>query len=128
MTETGVRLDKWLWAARFFKTRSLAAAAIDGGKVQVNGSRVKRGKPVRVGDRIRIRKGSYESTIAVVELSEHRRSAAEAAVLYSESVESLATRKRLQEQHRAAAAAFKPTKGRPTKKDRRQISEFRGKD
>ena len=128
MTETGVRLDKWLWAARFFKTRSLAADAIDGGKVQVNGSRVKRGKPVRVGDRIRIRKGPYESMIAVVELSEHRRSAAEAAVLYSESIESLAARKRLQEQHRAATAAFKPTKGRPTKKDRRQISEFRGKD
>ena len=128
MTETTVRLDKWLWAARFFKTRSLAADAIDGGKVQVNGSRVKRGKPVHIGDRIRIRKGPYESMIEVVALSESRRSASEAATLYHESVESLAARKRMQEQHRDAAAAFKPTKGRPTKKDRRKISRLRGED
>ena len=123
-----IRLDKWLWAARFYKTRSLAAEAIDGGKVQVNGSRVKRGKLLHVGDMVRLRKGPYESMVQVVQLSEHRRGAAEAAALYRESEESVAARKRLVEQHRAAAAAFKPSKGRPTKRDRRRIAEFKGKD
>jgi len=122
------RLDKWLWAARFYKTRSAAADAIDGGKVQVNGSRVKRGRPLQIGDRIRIRKVPYESIIEVVQLSEHRGSAMDAAGLYRETADSIAARKVLAEQHRVAAAISKPTKGRPTKRDRRRISRLKGTD
>ena len=123
-----VRLDKWLWAARFFKTRSLAADAIDGGKVQLNGTRVKRGKPVKEGDQIRIRRGAYEFLITVRRLSEHRRSASDAATLYEESSESLAARQRLQEQHKLANVGFDPPKGRPTKRDRRTLDRLkRGK-
>ena len=123
-----VRLDKWLWAARFFKTRSLAAEAIDGGKVQLNGTRVKRGKQVKEGDQIRIRRGAYEFSITVRRLSEHRRSAAEASTLYEESAESLAARQHLQEQHKLANVGFDPPKGRPTKRDRRKLDRLkRGK-
>jgi len=121
-----LRLDKWLWAARFYKTRSIAASAIDGGKVQVNGTRVKRGKPIQVGDRIRIRKGPYESLIEVVRLSEHRRSAVEAADLYRETPESIAARKLRAEQQRAADATIQRSKGRPTKRDRRDIIRLKG--
>ena len=87
MTEipTKVRLDKWLWAARFYKTRSLAAEAIDGGKVQVNGDRAKRSKMVEIGDQIRVRNGPYEYQIHVRELSERRGSASIAATLYEET-------------------------------------------
>ena len=79
--DTRFRLDKWLWAARFYKTRSLAAEAIAGGKVQVNGDRVKRAKPLQPGDEIRIRQGPYEHLIVVRELSERRGPASEAAGL-----------------------------------------------
>src|SRR5687768_2559272 len=83
-TEDRTRLDKWLWAARFYKTRTLAAEAISGGKVQVNGERVKRAKPLQVGDEIRIRQGPYEHRVVVRELSNHRGPAAQAALLYEE--------------------------------------------
>ena len=87
-----VRLDKWLWAARFYKTRSLASEAIEGGKVQVNGDRAKRARPVQLGDEIRVRQGPYEYHVVVRELSERRGPAAEAAELYEERPESRSAR------------------------------------
>jgi ribosome-associated heat shock protein Hsp15 len=123
-----VRLDKWLWAARFYKTRALAAAAIAGGKVQVNGDRVKRAKPLQAGDEIRIRQGPFEHLILVRALSERRGPASQAAMLYEERPEGLAARQALAHQLKTAHAAFvSQLKGRPTKRDRREIERLRGK-
>ena len=126
-TEDRVRLDKWLWAARFFKTRSLAADAIAGGKVQVNGDRVKRAKPVQIGDEVRIRQGPYEHQIVVRELSERRGPAVDAAKLYEETPESRAGRETMALQLKSLHAAFVPERGRPTKKDRREIEKLKGR-
>jgi ribosome-associated heat shock protein Hsp15 len=117
-----------LWAARFFKTRALAAEAIAGGKVQVNGVRVKRAKHLKVGDRIRVRKGPYEHLLTVRVLSERRGPAQDAALLYEEAAESKAARERLSEQLKVAASTFSHSKGRPTKKDRRLIKRFKETD
>jgi len=122
-----VRLDKWLWAARFFKTRSLAAEAIAGGKVQVNGDQAKRARPVQVGDRIRVRLGPYEHDVAVRELSTRRGPATAAAALYEETPESIAARDTLAVQLKSLHSAFGPDRGRPTKRDRREMERFRGK-
>ena len=124
----GVRIDKWLWAARFFKTRGLAVEAIDGGKVQVNESRVKRSKFVRPGDHVRIRKGPYETQLTVRSLAERRLPAKDAVELYEESEESRVARERLLEQHRLARVAGEMSDGRPTKKDRRLIHRFKRRD
>ena len=97
--EDKTRVDKWLWAARFFKTRSLAAEAVAGGKVQVNGERVKRAKPLQIGDEIRIRMGPYEHRIMVRQLSSQRGPAARAAELYEETPESVAAREAMALQH-----------------------------
>ncbi|HKS06885.1 MAG TPA: S4 domain-containing protein [Gemmatimonadaceae bacterium] len=121
------RLDKWLWAARFFKTRSLAADAIDAGKVNVNGERVKRAKDVRAGDTVRVRVGPYEHTVVVRGISLRRGSASVARELYEETAESVVAREKLREQLRLLPAAFIPAHGRPTKKDRRAMARFRGK-
>lgn len=130
MTETDdrVRLDKWLWAARFFKTRSLAAEAIAGGKVQVNGDRVKRAKPVQIGDEIRIRQGPYEHQIVVRELSDRRGPAVDAAKLYEETAGSRAAREAMALQLKSLHAAFVPERGRPTKKDRREIEKLKRRE
>ena len=121
-----IRIDKWLWVARFFKTRSLAADAVDGGKVEVNGARVKPAKTVGLGDRVRLRLGPYEHVVTVQGLSERRGPAGVAATLYEETAESLALRAKLAEQLRMAPAAFVyEEKGRPTKRDRREIERFR---
>jgi ribosome-associated heat shock protein Hsp15 len=122
-----VRLDKWLWAARFFKTRSLAAEAIEGGKVQVNGDRAKRARPVQIGDRVRVRLGPYEHDVVVRELSSRRGPATVAAELYQETSESLAARETLAVQLKSLHSAFGPDRGRPTKRDRREIERWRGK-
>jgi len=127
-TADRVRLDKWLWATRFFKTRSLAAEAIAGGKVQVNGERVKRAKPVQMGDEVRIRQGPYEYQIIVRELSERRGPAADAARLYEEKPESRAAREAMALQLRSLHAAFVPERGRPTKKDRRELNKLKGRE
>jgi ribosome-associated heat shock protein Hsp15 len=119
------RIDKWLWAARFYKTRSLAADAIAGGKVQVNGERVKRAKPLQLGDEIRIRQGPYEHLIIVRELSDRRGPAAHAATLYEETASSRAAREALAIQLKTLHAAFVPERGRPTKKDRREIEKLK---
>jgi ribosome-associated heat shock protein Hsp15 len=122
-----VRLDKWLWAARFFKTRSLAAEAIAGGKVQVNGDRAKRARPVQVGDQIRVRLGPYEHYVVVRALSARRGPASAAAELYEERPDSIAARATLALQLKSLHAAFVPEKGRPTKRDRREIERMRGR-
>jgi ribosome-associated heat shock protein Hsp15 len=125
---TRTRLDKWLWAARFYKTRSLAAEAIAGGKVQVNGDRVKRAKSLEVGDEIRIRQGPYEHRVVVRGLSEHRGPAAQAALLYEEQADSRAARERMALQMKSLHAAFGSEQGRPTKKDRREIDRLKGRE
>jgi ribosome-associated heat shock protein Hsp15 len=126
-TEDRTRLDKWLWAARFYKTRALAAEAISGGKVQVNGERVKRAKPLQVGDEIRIRQGPYEHLIVVRELSNHRGPPVQAAQLYEEKPESRSAREAMALQLKSLHAAFVPERGRPTKKDRREINRLKGR-
>ena len=124
-----VRLDRWLWAARFFKTRSLAAQAIGGGKVQVNGHRVKRAKSVHLGDEIRVRKGPFEQCVIVRQLSERRGPAKEAQALYEETAESLLKRETLATQIKSIPRPSFSMKGRPTKKERREIERFkRGED
>ncbi len=121
-----VRVDKWLWAARFFKTRSLATEAVAGGKVGVNGDRAKPAKTVKPGDEIRVRLAPYEHVLIVRALGERRGPASVAQTLYEETAESAAERQRLAEQLRLAPAAFVyEERGRPTKKDRRDLSKFR---
>ena len=124
----GIRLDKWLWAARFFKTRGLAVEAIDGARVKVNGDRVKRAKLVQVGDEVQVRQGPYEHVIQVRALSERRGPAKEATTLYEETPASIAARERVAFQLKLAHELFMPdTKERPTKRDRRRLDEFRKK-
>jgi ribosome-associated heat shock protein Hsp15 len=121
-----VRIDKWLWAARFFKTRALAVDAITAGKVEVNGERVKPAKQLQAGDEVSIRLGPYQHVVEVRALSERRGPATVAATLYEETAGSLAARAKLAEQLRMAPAAFVyEEKGRPTKRDRREIDRFR---
>jgi ribosome-associated heat shock protein Hsp15 len=127
-SEDRIRVDKWLWAARFYKTRALASEAIAGGKVQVNGERVKRARPLQVGDEIRIRQGPYEHQIVVRALSGRRGPAAEAAQLYEEKPESRAAREQLAVQLKTLHSMFVPERGRPTKKDRREINRLKGRD
>jgi ribosome-associated heat shock protein Hsp15 len=120
-----VRLDKWLWAARFFKTRSLATEAVAGGKAHVNGEHAKPSKSLKVGDEVRLRLGPYEHIVIVRAMSERRGSAAAAQALYDETTASREARERLAAQLRLAPAAFVyEEKGRPTKKDRRDLSRF----
>ena len=120
-----VRLDKWLWAARFYKTRALAADAIDGGKVDVNGDRAKRARPVHGGDEVTIRQPPYEHRVVVKALSERRGPASEAAKLYEERPESIERRAALRLQ---IATAPPPAPGRPTKRDRRELRRLKGDD
>jgi ribosome-associated heat shock protein Hsp15 len=119
-----VRLDKWLWAARFFKTRSLATEAVNGGKVELNALRPKPSKDVKVGDLVRVRIGPFVHAVTVRALSERRGPAAAAALLFEESEESVQARERLREQHRLAPSTQYDEGGRPTKKDRRTMSAF----
>ena len=123
-SDTRVRLDKWLWAARFYKTRALAAEAIDGGKVDVNDARVKRAKLVQVGDQVRIRQTPFEHVVMVRGVSEKRGPAPVAATLYEETVESKAKRDALATQIRSMPHDDWES-GRPTKRDRREIHRFK---
>jgi ribosome-associated heat shock protein Hsp15 len=126
--EGRTRIDKWLWAARFYKTRALAAEAIAGGKVQVNGERVKRAKLLKVGDEVRIRQGPYEYQVVVRDLSDRRGPAVQAAALYEEKPESRAAREALALRLKSLHSAFLPERGRPTKKDRREINKLKGRE
>ena len=119
-----VRVDKWLWAARFFKTRSLAKAAIEGGKVQLDGQRVKVSREITTGDRLTIRQGWDEKSITIVALSDQRGPATTAQALYEESEESIARRERETLLRRAAGGLNKPNH-RPDKHERKQISRLR---
>lgn len=124
-TADRVRIDKWLWAARFFKTRSLASEAVSGGKVELNGEHTKPSRALQPGDRLRIRLGPYDHHVIVRVLSEHRGPAPVARTLYEETPESIAARERLAEQLRLSPALFVyEERGRPTKKDRRDLSRF----
>lgn len=117
------RIDKWLWAARFFKTRSLAAQAVDAGRVLVNGERVKPAKPVHPDDMLQIRTPVFTYTVRVVALSEKRGSAPIAATLYSETEESRAQREQAREAQRDRHPGAL-VRGRPTKRDRRQMDRM----
>ena len=120
-----VRIDKWLWAARFYKTRALAAAAVEGGKARVNGERVKPAKVVKAGDSLIVHNGPFEWDITVLTVSERRGPAAAAAKLYRESEASRKAREEkaaLIKAERQSNPVF--AKGRPTKKQRRQIIRF----
>ncbi len=122
-----VRLDKWLWAARFFKTRGLAVEAINGGHVHLNGVRVKPARLVHVGDELSIRKSGMEFVVMVEQCAERRGPAVEAQRLYRETDESRQLRERLAEERRLQAASAPVSAGRPDKKGRRQIIRFTGK-
>ena len=119
-----VRLDKWLWAARFYKTRALAKQAVDGGKVQCNGSRTKPSKEINTGTEITLKQGYDDKTVIVVALSEQRRGAPEAQRLYEETLASMEQREKLSVQRKAQPSHWAtPTK--PNKKNRRLIQKFK---
>ena len=127
-TTESVRLDQWLWAARFFKTRSLANEAAQGGKVHIRGDRAKPARAIRVGDRLQIRRGSYEWVVTVKSLSTRRGPAKEAAFLYEETEESVRNRDAARTQIQAEATPFRERGGRPTKKDRRDWARVAPED
>lgn len=124
---TKVRIDKWLWAARFFKTRAKSREAINGGKVRVNGQRVKPSKELEPEDQLEIRQGWDEKTIIVKAVSAQRKAAPEAQLLYEETAESIAKRE-IEVEQRKAAGQHVASKGRPSKRDRRLIHQFRNRN
>jgi ribosome-associated heat shock protein Hsp15 len=125
MSETGVRIDKWLWAARFYKMRSLAADAVKGGHVRLNGVRAKASKLVHIGDAISLQKEQQTIDVSVTGLAEKRGPASVAQGLYEETVESIELRTRLAEQYRLHAASSPAPDKRPDKRDRRRIISFK---
>lgn len=120
-----VRLDKWLWAARFYKTRSLAKTAVEGGKVHLNAARVKAAKEVTVGDTLVITRGETVQTVVVQALAECRGSATVAATLYAETEESVEQREALAADRRMRRAGLSVPKMRPNKHDRRRLREMK---
>ncbi len=123
--ENQQRLDKWLWAARFFKTRPLAASAINGGKVHLNGDRVKPSRNVKAGDQLQITRGQFEFKITIVGLNKNRRPAVEAQALYIEDEKSAQKRKELAQSLKILNANMPHSEKRPSKKQRRQIVKFK---
>ena len=121
------RIDKWLWAARFFKTRSLAAESVAGGKVEVNGSRPKPSRIVRVGDHLSVRRGVYEWIVIVKGVAKNRGPASEAQLLYEETEESVRKRQTVSARLRLERPPEFNLPGRPSKKDRRAIQRFTGR-
>ena len=124
MSGEGVRIDKWLWAARFFKTRSFAADAVTGGKIDVNGARAKPSRIMRLGDSLSIRRGPYESTVVVKGLAKVRGPASEAQLLYEETEESIRRRELTSAQLKLERPPEFDSPGRPSKKDRRAVLRF----
>lgn len=124
-TGESVRIDRWLWAARMYKTRSQAAAAIEGGKVRLNDARPKTGAPVRIGDVVRVRQGPIERTLRVIGLAERRGRASEAAGLLEETSESLARRREREAQLKLMPDPTYRGKGRPTKRERREMDRLK---
>jgi ribosome-associated heat shock protein Hsp15 len=128
MSERGgesVRIDRWLWAARMYKTRSQAATAIEGGKVRLNDARPKTGAPIRVGDVVRVRHGPIERTLVVTGLAERRGRASEAAALFEETAESLSRRREREAQLKLMPETSFRGKGRPTKRERRELDRLK---
>lgn len=121
---TGLRIDKWLWAARFFKTRGLAAEAVTGGKVHINGQRVKPSKPVREGDQLEIQRAQEAYTIIVNRLSGRRGPACDAKLLYTETSDSIALRAEMALQNKLNAQMHPHSDRKPSKRDRRHIIRF----
>ena len=121
-----MRLDKWLWAARFFKTRSLATQAIENGRVKLNGARVKPAREVRPGDRLELHIGDIDWQVTVRALAMQRGPAPVAQALYEEEPASVARRQAQAAERKLAASPAAAIKGRPTKRDRRQIHRFTG--
>ena len=124
-SDSKIRLDKWLWAARFYKTRSIAKDMIEGGKVHYEGHRVKASKEVTLGAQVRLRQGLDEKTVVVLALSDRRGNATAAAALYEETAESIEKRQLAAEQRKAMSSAVPVSDNRPNKKQRRQIIQFR---
>lgn len=122
------RLDKWLWAARFYKTRSLASAAIDGGKVHVNGERVKSSRTIKIGDCISVSRDQLKMNVVVCGLNMHRRSATEAQQLYAETIESIEQREQKKEVNKLLDNMMTQPSRKPGKKDRRRIAKFLGEN
>lgn len=127
-TEGNIRIDKWLWAARFFKTRSLASKAVSGGHVHVNGQRIKPSRSVQVGDKLQIKRGLTEFTVIVRDLSERRGPATVARELYQETEESSSRREATAEQRRLERMTSIAPSRKPDKRDRRKIRKFTRKD
>jgi ribosome-associated heat shock protein Hsp15 len=124
---TRVRLDKWLWAARFYKTRALAAEAIDAGRVEVDGERAKRSRLIAGGEQIRVRKPPFAQRVVVRGLSEQRGPAVDAERLYEETAESRREREEMAAHLRAMGPPVSRERSRPTKRDRRDIDRWRGR-
>lgn len=124
MTTNSIRIDKWLWAARFFKTRSMATDAVDGGKVRLNGERIKPARGVKAGDKLEIDNGATEWEVVVAGLSETRGPASVAQTLYTETERSIAERQKKAEQRKLFREPGEAIKGRPTKRDRRQLDKL----
>jgi ribosome-associated heat shock protein Hsp15 len=127
MTPSGepkLRIDKWLWAARFYRTRSLAAAAVEAGQVRIDGERVKAARALRVGELVTVRREALLWDVEVTALAERRGSATDAAKLYRETQASAKAREEEVAKRRAAAAAGPRLDGRPTKRDRRKLQDF----
>lgn len=120
-----MRLDKWLWVARFYKTRSLASAAVEGGHVELNGERAKPAKQIRIGDELRVRINQFTHVVRVLAFADRRGPASEAQLLYEETEASKAERARLAEQRRLAPVPAYEEGGRPTKRDRRDMSKIK---
>ena len=126
--EIAVRLDKWLWVARFFKTRSLASKAVSGGHVHLNGKRVKPSRIVQGGELLRVKRGTEEYIVRILALSSRRGPAKVAQTLYEETEESQAQREKAREERRLVKAPASRPEGRPDKRDRRKIIKFLRKD
>jgi ribosome-associated heat shock protein Hsp15 len=125
--ESSVRLDKWLWAARFFKTRSVAREAVSGGKVHLNGNRAKPGRTINIGDELRIQRGEEEFVITILEPSTRRGPATVARTLYEESDESRIRREKLVEERKLERQQHATRERRPDKRQRRNIVRFKNK-
>lgn len=124
-SDAAVRLDKWLWAARFYKTRALAREMIDGGKVHYNGQRSKPSKNVELSAEIKLRQGNEERTVVVLALSGQRRGAGEAQLMYEETVASIANREQMAQARKLNALSMPHPDRRPDKKERRTLIKFK---
>ena len=123
---SGVRLDKWLWAARFFKTRGLARDAVDGGKIHINGVKAKPSKIITPGLEIEISRGQVDVVVIVRNVREDRRPASEAQLLYEETAESIKKRETERDLNRFSREGFQPADHRPNKRERRQMTKLKG--